>query len=48
MAFEFRTLHRSLVDDVDFQALSPGAKLLFFLLKLQLGPSGIGVNGVSG
>lgn len=40
---EYRAIYTALVDDPAFQALSPNAKLVFLLVKLQLGPSGIGV-----
>jgi len=33
----------SIVDDIDFSELPPNAKLVFFYLKLLLGPAGIGV-----
>ena len=39
---EYRGIYTALVDDPDFQSLSPHAKLVFLFLKLQLGPSGIG------
>lgn len=40
---EYRPIYTVLIDDPDFQKLSRDAKLLFFVLKLSLGPSGIGV-----
>lgn len=43
---EYRSIRTVLIDGPDYQALSPEAKLVFLTLKLQLGPSGIGVlNG---
>lgn len=38
-----RSVYASIVDDADFQELSPDARLLFFILKLTLGVSGIDV-----
>jgi hypothetical protein len=39
----FRSIYCALVDGPDFQAFSPGAKLVFYTLKMTLGPSGIDV-----
>jgi hypothetical protein len=39
----FRSIHTVIVDGPDFQALSPGAKLVWYTLKMTLGPSGIDV-----
>jgi hypothetical protein len=39
----FRAIYCALVDGPDFQAFSPGAKLVFYTLKMTLGPSGIDV-----
>lgn len=40
---EYRSLYAGLVDHPKFLPLSPDAKLVFFMAKLQLGASGIGV-----
>jgi hypothetical protein len=39
----YRSIHTVIVDGPDFQALSPGAKLVWYTLKMTLGPSGIDV-----
>jgi hypothetical protein len=39
----FRSIHCVIVDGPDFQALKPGAKLVWYTLKMTLGPSGIDV-----
>jgi hypothetical protein len=39
----YRSIHCVIVDGPDFQALSPGAKLVWYTLKMTLGPSGIDV-----
>jgi hypothetical protein len=39
----YRSIYCALVDGPDFQAFSPGAKLVFYTLKMTLGPSGIDV-----
>lgn len=39
---EYRSIHTVLVEDTDFQALDPDAKLVWYTLKMQLGPSGLG------
>lgn len=39
---EYRGIHTVLVDETDFQALAPDSKLVWYTLKLQLGPSGLG------
>lgn len=39
----YRSIYCVIVDSPEFQAFSPGAKLVFFMLKLTLGPSGIDV-----
>jgi hypothetical protein len=39
----YRSIHTVIVDGPDFQALSPGAKLVWYTLKMTLGPSGIEV-----
>lgn len=39
---EYRSIHTVIVDDPEFQSFSPAAKLIFYTLKLQLGPTGIG------
>ena len=38
---EYRSIHTSLLHDLGYQQLSVPAKLVFYTLKLQLGPSGI-------
>ena len=38
---EYAAVHTALLDDPDFQALSPEAKLLWYSLRLMLGASGI-------
>lgn len=40
---EYRSIHTVLVDSPEFLDLSQEAQLIFFHLKLRLGPSGIGV-----
>lgn len=40
---EYRSIYVALVDDPDYRALSPQARLSLLSLKLILGPSGIGV-----
>lgn len=40
---EYRSIYVALVDDPDFQDLSAEARSIFFVLKLKLGLSGIGV-----
>ena len=40
---EYRSIHTVLVDSPEFIDLSPAAQLVFFQLKLRLGPSGIAV-----
>lgn len=40
---DYQAIHTVLVDDPDFQALSPHGKLLVYTLKMILGPSGIDV-----
>ena len=40
---EYRPLHRVLLDDQDYQSLTPSARLMFVTLKLALGALGIGV-----
>jgi hypothetical protein len=40
---EHRAIFRTLTDAPEFQRLSPEGKLVFFILKLELGMSGIGV-----
>lgn len=40
---EYRSIYVALVDDPDFQDLSAEARSIFFVLKLKLGVSGIGV-----
>lgn len=39
----YRPIHTVLIDESGYQQLSPPAKLVFLTLKIQLGPSGIGV-----
>ena len=39
----YRSIYTAIVDGPDFQALSPGAKLVWYTLKMTLGPSGIDV-----
>jgi hypothetical protein len=39
----YRSIFCALVDGPDFQAFTPGAKLVFYTLKMTLGPSGIDV-----
>lgn len=39
----YRSIHRALLDDPDFEKLTIEAKLLLFIIKLQLGQSGIDV-----
>jgi hypothetical protein len=39
----YRSIFCALVDGPDFQAFSPGTKLVFYTLKMTLGPSGIDV-----
>jgi hypothetical protein len=40
---EYRSIRTVIVDGPDFRKLTPAAKLVWYTLKLQLGPSGIGV-----
>jgi hypothetical protein len=39
----YRSIYTVVVDGPEFQALSPGAKLVWYTLKMTLGPSGIAV-----
>lgn len=39
----YRSIHTVIIDGPDFQALKPGAKLVWYTLKLTLGASGIDV-----
>jgi hypothetical protein len=39
----YRAIHCVIVDGPEFQALKPGAKLVWYTLKMTLGPSGIDV-----
>jgi hypothetical protein len=40
---EYRSIRTVLIDGPDYQQLSPESRLVFLTLKLQLGPTGIGV-----
>ena len=40
---EYRSIYSAVLDDPDFMQLSPFGQLVFFHLRLSLGPSGLGV-----
>jgi hypothetical protein len=40
---EYRAIYSVLIDSPEFLRLKPGGRLMFYTLKLRLGPSGIGV-----
>ena len=40
---EYRPIYSAIIREPDFQALSQDARMLWFVLKLSLGPSGIGI-----
>jgi hypothetical protein len=40
---EYAAIHEAIVDDPDFQAITPAAKCCWYTLKLMLGASGIGL-----
>jgi len=40
---EYAAIHEALPDDPEFQRLGPGARLLWYTLRLMLGPSGIDI-----
>lgn len=40
---EYRAIYTVLIDSPEFLKLKPGARLMLFILRMRLGPSGIGV-----